>query len=127
MARNNRPFHSPNSMTLTMCGWASCGHHLGFALEPLHDLLDADELGMQQLQRDRLARGELLGAIDTAHAPLADHLDEAVAVAERVADQRRFFRYFVHRGSPCGIGSFLSVLSSLSRGGARPLARRAPM
>ena len=58
-------------------GMGQLRRHLGFALEPLRDLLDADEVGMKQLQRDGLARGELLGAIHTAHAPLADHPEDA--------------------------------------------------
>ena len=69
-------------MTLTMCGWAQLGRHLGFALEPSHDLLDVHELGMKQLHRDRLARGQVLGAEDAAHASLADDLEEAVAVTK---------------------------------------------
>ena len=76
------------------------GHHLAFTLEPLHDLLDVGELGMKQLDRDWLPRGELRGAIHAAHPPLTDNLDEAVAVAKSTADERRV----IHCGLICWIG-----------------------
>ena len=66
------------------------GRHPGFLLEPLHDLVVADELRMQQLHRDRLARRDLLGAIHAAHAPVPDHLEEVKARRESAAYERRF-------------------------------------
>jgi hypothetical protein len=76
MARYRRPFHSPNSITLTMFGWDSSVVTLASCSKPLYDLVVADELRMQQLHRDRRARRDLLGAIHTAHAPVPDHLEE---------------------------------------------------
>ena len=79
-------------------GMGQLRRHLGLALEPLRDLLDSHELGVKQLQRDGLARGESLSAKHHAHAPLAYRAQDAVAVTEGAADEGRLR----HGGSPSG-------------------------
>lgn len=53
--------------------------------QPLHPLDVAGELGGEELEGDALREEEILGAIDLAHAPFAQHLDDAVAAAEHGA------------------------------------------
>jgi hypothetical protein len=66
-------------------GMRELRRQLGFTLEPLHDLGVAGDIGVQQLQRDRLPSGELQGAIHAPHAALSDDFEEAVAITETAA------------------------------------------
>ena len=58
----------PKSVTATMFGMVEPGRGFGLALEAARDLVEAAELGVQELERQLLLEHHVLDAIDGAHA-----------------------------------------------------------
>jgi hypothetical protein len=66
----------------------------------------------QELQGDRLAEPQIVGAVHLAHAALAEHRDDAIATVENRSGTEPSVRDRVRRGQPP------------ARGGGRPRRRR---
>ena len=56
--------------------------------EARRGVLLADEVRVDDLDRDRAAEVRLLGAVDAAHAADADELEDDVAAGQRAPDER---------------------------------------
>ena len=61
--------------------------HFGVELRQARGI--AIDVGRQELQRDRLAELQIVGAIDLAHAAAAQPSDDAVAAAEKGSGGKR--------------------------------------
>ncbi len=85
----------------------------GLALEARHRLGVAEHLGVEHLDRHAAPRGDVLGAVDRAHAASAHELVDAVAPrdhlaeeAPRIAERAPELSRFIHtRGNPTGRGA----------------------
>ena len=60
---------------------------LGLALEAARHLVEAAELGVQELERQLLLEHDVLDAIDGAHAAAAERREHAVALGDEAADE----------------------------------------
>ena len=61
----------------------------GLAPQPLHRALVAGQLGRQDLDRDFLVAGDLLGEVDVRHPALAQLLEHLIAGVEQLVGQGR--------------------------------------
>ena len=61
--------------------------HAHFVEEPLEPIRIALDVPRQELQRDRLAELQVVGAVDLAHAAAAEQADHAIAAADERAGQ----------------------------------------
>ena len=67
--------------------------HAHLAQEPIQAFLIALEAGRQELQRDRLAELEVVGAVDLAHPAASQQSDHAVAAGnDRTGQETRAVR-----------------------------------
>ena len=62
--------------------------HADFGVELREPAGVAVDVGRQELQRDRLAELQVVGAVDLAHAAAAQAADDAVAAAEEGAGRK---------------------------------------
>src|SRR6185369_12179353 len=61
---------------------------LGLLHEAAHEIGPAREIGEEDLERDLLLDDHVLGEVDEAHPPLAQLLQDAVAVRKNLAEER---------------------------------------
>ena len=71
-----------------------------FAIEALHDLVDTDQIGVQQLDGDRLPEPQMLGGEHDAHAPLTEHTQQAIFAGDGLAGLRNADRSLSHPSTP---------------------------
>ena len=70
-------------------GMLDGAHRLRLVLEALAELGVGEQLGLEHLDGDDRADGAVLGGEDVAHGAAAEHLEQAVAIADDVAGRER--------------------------------------
>ena len=83
--------------------------------------------GGEELERDGLAEGQVVGAVDLAHAALPQEADDAIALEEEIAGREPFVRGGTGTGAPGpGQARGRTARGPAARGGAvvRTRARR---